>query len=83
MRLTMKDGAAQEIRLHPVEMGRDVGSAPRVRRSTGHGAHTLTEGRPVIANDENAGRILDRLTRVSAEYGTKIDVDGGIGIVRP
>jgi len=53
-----------------------------VRRSTGHGAHPLTEGRPVVADGENAGRILERLRRLSAEYGTKIDVDGGIGIVR-
>jgi poly-gamma-glutamate capsule biosynthesis protein CapA/YwtB (metallophosphatase superfamily) len=83
VRLTMKDGAVQEIRLHPVEMGRDVGSAPHVTRPTGHGAHTLTEGRPVIADGGNASRILERLTRLSAEHGTKIDVNGGIGIVRP
>jgi poly-gamma-glutamate capsule biosynthesis protein CapA/YwtB (metallophosphatase superfamily) len=80
--LTMKDRAVQEIRLHPVEMGRDVSAEPRVRRSTGHGAHALTEGRPLMANGENAARILERLRRLSAEYGTKIDVDGGVGIVR-
>ena len=31
---------------------------------------------------ENGDRILERLTKLSAEYGTTIDVDNGIGIVR-
>ena len=80
--LTLKDRAVQEIRLYPVEMGRDVTPEARVRRPTGHGPHTLTEGRPVLADRENGDRILQRLTKLSAEYGTAIDVDDGVGIIR-
>jgi poly-gamma-glutamate capsule biosynthesis protein CapA/YwtB (metallophosphatase superfamily) len=80
--LTMKDRTVQEIRLHPVEMGRDVTPEARVRRPTGHGPHALTEGRPVLADRENGDRILERLTKLSAEYGTTIDVEDGLGIVR-
>jgi poly-gamma-glutamate synthesis protein (capsule biosynthesis protein) len=80
--LTLEDRKVQEIRLHPVEMGRDVTPDAPLRRPTGNGPHTLTEGRPVVADRENADRILERLKRLSAGYGTKIAVEDGIGIVR-
>ena len=80
--VTLDGNKLKEIKLHPVEMGRDVTADAKLRRQTGQGPHPLTEGRPFMADKENAGRILDRIKRLSAEYGTNVQIENGVGIVR-
>jgi poly-gamma-glutamate synthesis protein (capsule biosynthesis protein) len=75
-------GKVRQLKLHPVEMGREVTSKAAVLRSTGRGHHTLTEGRPMLADPENGQRILERIRRLSEFYGTKVDIEGGVGVVR-
>jgi poly-gamma-glutamate capsule biosynthesis protein CapA/YwtB (metallophosphatase superfamily) len=65
--------------LHPVEMGRDVLPEVCIKRSSGNGLHPHTEGRPLMADKENGRRILERIQRLSAEYGTKIEIKNGVG----
>jgi poly-gamma-glutamate synthesis protein (capsule biosynthesis protein) len=77
------DGEAlKEIRLHPVEMGRQATVDGAVVRRTGKGAHPLTEGRPFKASPENGAIVLDRLRALSEPFGTEIDIADGVGIIR-
>ena len=57
-----------EIRIHPIDLGH---KRPRTQR-----------GRPVPAQGETADRILKRIQRLSAKYGTKVDIRDGIGVVK-
>jgi len=57
-----------EIRLHPIDLG---AQRPRSQR-----------GRPILADGEMGARILQRVARLSADYGTKVETKNGIGIVR-
>ena len=81
MTLEMRNGAFERIRLHPVEMGR-LAREGTITRGTGQGEHKLTEGRPLIAQGETAERTLDRIRRLSKNFGTEMNVDNGIGIIR-
>jgi poly-gamma-glutamate synthesis protein (capsule biosynthesis protein) len=58
-----------EIRLHPVHLGMGLPVAQR--------------GRPVAADEQASGEILDRLERCSRRFGTAIAREGGTGIVLP
>jgi poly-gamma-glutamate synthesis protein (capsule biosynthesis protein) len=80
--LKMEDHRLTEMKLYPVEMGREVSPNVKITRSTGSGPHTLTEGRPLMADRENGERILSRIKRLSATYGTNIEVESGIGILK-
>jgi poly-gamma-glutamate capsule biosynthesis protein CapA/YwtB (metallophosphatase superfamily) len=73
-----------EIRLYPVEMGWDVtGEKPvRNRPPVGSGPHPLTDGVPRMASGANAQKILERIQKLSAAYGTNIDIKDGIGIAK-
>jgi poly-gamma-glutamate capsule biosynthesis protein CapA/YwtB (metallophosphatase superfamily) len=72
-----------EIRLHPVEMGWDVsGEKPVLTRPIGVGPHVNTDGIPRLASGKNAEKILERIQRLSAGYGTKIEIKDGIGICK-
>jgi poly-gamma-glutamate synthesis protein (capsule biosynthesis protein) len=57
-----------EIRIYPIDLGH---KRPRTQR-----------GRPVPAQGETADRILKRIQRLSAKYGTKVDIRDGIGVVK-
>lgn len=57
-----------EIRIHPIDLGH---KRPRTQR-----------GRPMPAQGEMADRILKRIQRLSAKYGTKVDIRNGIGVVK-
>ena len=81
MTLEMQDGEFRQMRLHPVEMGR-LARDGTIARRTGQGEHALTEGRPLIARGETAERTLDRIRRLSKNFGTEMTVDGGIGLIR-
>jgi poly-gamma-glutamate capsule biosynthesis protein CapA/YwtB (metallophosphatase superfamily) len=80
--LDIEERQVKGITLHPVEMGRETTKQAKQTRSTGHGKHLLTEGRPIIAKGEDAGRILDRIKRLSAEYGTNVEIRDGVGYVK-
>jgi hypothetical protein len=81
MVVEMEGHRMKGMTLHPVEMGRDVPEG-RVIRRTGSGPHALTEGRPLMADKENGYRILERIQRLSAEYGTKIEIKDGVGLLK-
>jgi poly-gamma-glutamate synthesis protein (capsule biosynthesis protein) len=66
--IVVRDGAP-DLRLHPVDLRRE----PRLTR----------RGIPRPAEPGLAATILDGLAEVSAPFGTKLDADDGIGVVRP
>jgi poly-gamma-glutamate capsule biosynthesis protein CapA/YwtB (metallophosphatase superfamily) len=80
--LEMDDNKLTGMKLYPVEMGREVLPEVKIVRRTGRGPHTLTEGRPLMADKENAVRILERYQRLSAKYGTKIEIENGVGVIK-
>ena len=57
----------KEIRIHPIDQGF---GRPRPQR-----------GRPVLANGEVAHRVLERVKRLSARYGTKMIDNGDVGMI--
>ena len=63
-----KDGLLTEVRLYPTELGSD-GPDSRL-------------GIPRIAKPDDAQRILERVERLSDEWGTDIDIEGSVGIIR-
>lgn len=58
-----------EVRIYPIDLGH---ARPRSQR-----------GRPIPAKGEVADRILRRIQRLSAKYGTTLSIEGDVGIVRP
>jgi len=62
-KVEFRDKRAREILLYPVEMNR--------REAQG--------GRPFLATGASAEEILERLARLSRDYGTKIVVENGVG----
>jgi len=77
-----EDGVLREVQLHPVELGREPTAEKTITRTTGKGPEVLTEGRPLLATGEAAQRILQRLQRVSEPFGTDIQIENGVGILR-
>lgn len=62
------DGKLKTVKLYPL----DVGNTPdRARR-----------GNPHLADPANAQRILANLQVLSAPFGTKIDIEGSVGVIR-
>ncbi|MGH9477379.1 MAG: CapA family protein [Terriglobales bacterium] len=61
-------GTLSEIRLYPVDLG----------------YHRIPQDRgvPHLAAPEEARQILERLQTLSAPYGTKIEIEGSVGIIR-
>jgi hypothetical protein len=55
------------VEIHPIEQGF---ARPLPQR-----------GRPMLAQGEVANRVLDRVTRLSQRYGTKVVSRNGIGII--
>jgi poly-gamma-glutamate capsule biosynthesis protein CapA/YwtB (metallophosphatase superfamily) len=80
MTLEMKEGRFRQMRLHPVEMGRLPDGT--LTRRTGQGEHPLTEGRPLIASGSAAERALDRIKRLSGQFGTEMKLEGATGVIR-
>ena len=81
MSLEMKDGQFVRMNLHPVEMGRTAREG-HIDRRTGQGEHALTEGRPLLAKGETAERTLDRIRRLSRGFGTEMNLEDGVGVIR-
>lgn len=72
----------RSIRLHPVELGREVGRDGALRRPVGGTSRALTDGRPFVATGADAERILDRYQRLSAEFGTTVVLEDGTGAIK-
>jgi len=81
--LELEDKKLVALRLYPVELGREVSKAAPIRRPVGSTERVLTDGRPFMATGADAEAILERYQRLSAEFGTKLEIESGIGIVRP
>ena len=62
------DGELTEVRLYPTELGID-GPDSRL-------------GIPRMADLRHAQQILERVERLSDEWGTEIDIEGSVGIIR-
>ena len=78
-----EDKKLKEIRLFPVEMGVDLsGEKPRRVREYGTGAHRILDGRPLMASGATARKILERIQKLSAPYGTRVEIEDGVGVVR-
>jgi len=60
-------GKLKEIRIHSIDQGF---GRPRPQR-----------GRPLLAAGEVADRVIDRVTRLSQRYGTKISHRGDMGVI--
>jgi poly-gamma-glutamate synthesis protein (capsule biosynthesis protein) len=63
-----EDGKPRLVRLYPLDLGNTY---DRSRR-----------GIPHFANPENARRILAALQRDSRQFGTKIAIEGSVGVIR-
>ena len=62
-----QDGELAEVRLYPIELGAD-GPDSRL-------------GIPRLAAPDIAKRILQRMQRLSSEFGTTIDIQGNVGVI--
>jgi poly-gamma-glutamate synthesis protein (capsule biosynthesis protein) len=59
-----------EIRLHPVDLG--------------YSTHKRSQrGRPVLAEGETAQEILCRLQRLCEPFGTRVEIQDGVGLISP
>lgn len=63
-----RSGRVQSIRLHPIEMHWDD-------------ARDADRGIPRLAPPDAAIRILERLQKLSAPYGTRIEIRDGLGVI--
>ncbi len=61
-------GELAEVRLHPITLG--------------HGQPRPQRGRPMLADRELGLEILDRLARLSEPFGTELEIDDGVGVIR-
>jgi poly-gamma-glutamate capsule biosynthesis protein CapA/YwtB (metallophosphatase superfamily) len=63
-----KSGRVAEVRLYPVDLG--------------YGERLTSSGTPRLASPELGREILSRLQRISRPYGTRIDIEAGVGVIR-
>jgi poly-gamma-glutamate capsule biosynthesis protein CapA/YwtB (metallophosphatase superfamily) len=63
-----QDGKAKTVRLYPLDVGNTYEPSRR--------------GNPHLADPETARRILTNLQRDSAPFGTRISIEGSIGVIR-
>jgi poly-gamma-glutamate synthesis protein (capsule biosynthesis protein) len=67
--MTYEGGRVKEIRIYPID----------VRRN----AQAKQSGLPRIASPELGKRILDLMRELSAPFGTDIQIEGNVGVIRP
>ena len=63
-----EDGALREVRLYPIELGIN---APDSKL-----------GIPRMAKESHAQLILERVASLSNQWGTTIEVEGSVGVIR-
>jgi poly-gamma-glutamate synthesis protein (capsule biosynthesis protein) len=61
-------GKLKEIRIYPI----DLNPAP-----------DKPKGPPAFASPAVAKKILEELRRISAPFGTKVQIEGDVGVIRP
>ncbi|HEY0782292.1 MAG TPA: CapA family protein, partial [Thermoanaerobaculia bacterium] len=61
-------GRVAEVRLYPVDLG--------------YGKRLTVSGTPRLASAEMARSTLERLQRISKPYGTRVEIDGPVGVIR-
>lgn len=66
--LDWRDGELSAVRLHPISLG--------------FGQSRTKRGRPMFADAELGGKILNDLVERSAPFGTQIEVVDGVGVIR-
>ena len=66
--ITFKGKQLEEIRLYPIDLGF---KRPRSQR-----------GRPVLAQGETAREVLELFQRLSLPFGTRVDIQEGLGVIR-
>lgn len=64
-----QNGNVREIKLYPLDLGYE--RSPRTSR-----------GVPHLASAKLASEILQRLQRLSRPFGTRIEIDGDVGVIR-
>jgi hypothetical protein len=57
-----------EVKLYPIDLG--------------FGLPRYESGRPILAQGEEAHKTLERVQRLSAVFGTKVEIQGDIGIIQ-
>ena len=63
-----RGGKVAEVRLHPIDLG--------------YGLPLTKSGTPRPASSVMARSILERLQRISRPYGTSIEIENGVGVIR-
>ena len=63
-----KAGELEEVRLHPIDLGY---KQPRSQK-----------GRPVMAKGEVANAVLDLFKQLSLPFGTQIEIQDNVGVIR-
>lgn len=66
---TFEGNQLVDLKLYPIDLGQ---TAPRSQRGT-----------PRLATEETGRKIIDRLARLSAPFGTTIVYEDGVGVWRP
>ena len=62
-----KEKRLSGVKLYPIDQG--------------HGRPRAQRGRPVLADGEIAGQILERVRRLSEPYGSQIEIKDGVGLI--
>lgn len=65
---TWEGGKLKEVRIYPIDLN---AAAPKPK------------GVPSFAGPELAKKILDEMKKISAPFGTNIQIEGNVGIIRP
>ena len=65
-----ENGRLIEVRIYPADLGQDL-SRPFSRL-----------GIPMTPSPEMAQRVLEKVQRLSRPFGTKIDIEDGVGVIR-
>lgn len=66
-----KEGKLSELKLYPIELG------------YGKPHPWFQSGRPMLTNKEQGQKVIDMMRELSAPYGTKIEFEGEIGVIKP
>jgi len=64
-----RQGRLSELRLYPVDLG--------------YGKPLTDSGTPRLAGGDRARATLERLQKISSPYGTRIEIQNNVGIIRP
>lgn len=74
--LDIQAGAVKGLKLHPFMLSCDGDKKPT--RLTG----TRLDGRPLLASGKDAETVIGHVSDLSKRYGTKIDFQNGLGVVK-